>query len=106
MQKLVHKILLELGEDPEREGLRETPRRVEESLKHLTRGYAEDPEETLNGAIFRENYREMVIVRDIDFFSLCEHHLLPFYGKVQRPRKRSLRRCARICSASLNWGIR
>lgn len=82
MQKLVHKILLELGEDPEREGLRETPRRVEESLKHLTRGYAEDPEETLNGAIFRENYREMVIVRDIDFFSLCEHHLLPFYGKA------------------------
>jgi GTP cyclohydrolase I len=82
MRKLVHKMLLELGEDPERDGLRETPRRVEESLRTLTRGYAEDADEILSGAIFEENYREMVMVRDIDFFSLCEHHMLPFYGKA------------------------
>jgi len=82
MRKLVEKLLIELGEDPQREGLRETPRRVEESLRTLTRGYAEDADAILSAAIFRENYREMVMVRDIDFFSLCEHHLLPFYGKA------------------------
>jgi len=82
MRDLIHKLLVELGENPDREGLRDTPRRVEDALRFLTTGYAQDVEATLNGAIFSENYREMVIVRDIDFFSLCEHHLLPFYGKA------------------------
>jgi GTP cyclohydrolase I len=81
MQELIRKLLVELGEDPTREGLVRTPARVEQALRTLTRGYAESIEEILNGAIFQETYREMVLVRDIDFYSLCEHHLLPFYGK-------------------------
>ena len=82
MEGLVRELLIQLGENPTREGLARTPARVAEALKFLTKGYAEDPKKLLNGAIFKEPYSEMVIVKDIDFFSLCEHHLLPFYGKI------------------------
>jgi GTP cyclohydrolase IA len=81
MQDLVHRLLLELGEDPAREGLVKTPRRVEKALKFLTSGYETDVDGVLNGALFSVDYSEMVIVRDIDFYSMCEHHLLPFFGK-------------------------
>lgn len=72
---------MELGENPSREGLVRTPRRVETALKFLTSGYHTDVDQTLNGALFNVDYSEMVIVRDIDFYSLCEHHLLPFFGR-------------------------
>ena len=78
---LISKILGELGEDVEREGLERTPERVEKALRYLTSGYDKDAKEILNGAMFVEDYDEMVIVKDIDFSSLCEHHLLPFIGK-------------------------
>jgi GTP cyclohydrolase I len=81
MEDLIRKILVELGEDPEREGLKGTPVRMDQALKFLTSGYAQDPDRLLNSALFDVNYDEMVIVSDIDFFSLCEHHLLPFFGK-------------------------
>jgi GTP cyclohydrolase I len=81
MQEIVRALLLALGEDPDREGLRETPRRVEHSLQFLTSGYHTDLDAVVNGALFTVDYSEMVIVRDIDFYSLCEHHLLPFFGK-------------------------
>jgi GTP cyclohydrolase IA len=79
--ELITKILEELGEDVEREGLDRTPERVEKALRYLTSGYGKDAKEILNGAMFVEDYDEMVIVKDIDFSSLCEHHLLPFIGK-------------------------
>ena len=81
MQDSVRRLLADIGEDPSREGLRDTPRRVEKSLKFLTSGYRLDVSEVLNGALFTVEYNEMVIVRDIDFYSLCEHHLLPFFGR-------------------------
>lgn len=74
-------ILTEVGEDPDREGLIRTPGRVARAYKFMTKGYNEDIEKILNGAVFNEHYDEIVIVKDIDFYSLCEHHLLPFYGK-------------------------
>jgi len=75
-------VLRLIGEDPAREGLLKTPERVAKALQVLTRGYREDPAEVLRSAMFREDYSQMVIVRDIDFYSLCEHHMLPFFGKV------------------------
>jgi GTP cyclohydrolase I len=81
MQEIIRQLLVELGEDPAREGLLDTPKRVEKALKFLTSGYAADVDATLNNALFSVDYNEMVIVRDIDFYSLCEHHLLPFFGK-------------------------
>jgi GTP cyclohydrolase IA len=81
MKDLIEKVLMELGEDPSREGLQNTPERVEKSLKFLTSGYMTNIDELVNGALYQENYDEMVIVKDIDIFSLCEHHMLPFLGK-------------------------
>jgi GTP cyclohydrolase I len=81
MQDLIRRLLADLGEDPDREGLVDTPKRVELSLKFLTSGYQADVDKVLNNAFFSVDYSEMVIVKDIDFFSLCEHHLLPFFGK-------------------------
>jgi GTP cyclohydrolase I len=81
MQDLVRQMLAALGEDPSREGLIETPRRVDKSLKFLTSGYQANIDEIVNGALFTVEYNEMVMVRDIDMYSLCEHHLLPFFGK-------------------------
>ena len=81
MEDLVRRLLAELGEDPGREGLVRTPQRVEKALKFLTSGYGADVDAILNGALFTVDYSEMVIVKDIDFYSLCEHHLLPFFGK-------------------------
>ncbi len=77
-----HDILSLLGEDPEREGLLKTPLRVAKAMQILTRGYTQDPHKVLTDALFAEEYDQMVIVKDIDFFSMCEHHLLPFYGKA------------------------
>ncbi|TAK11014.1 MAG: GTP cyclohydrolase I FolE [Acidobacteria bacterium] len=82
MQDTIRRLLRELGEDPSREGLLDTPKRVEKSLKFLTSGYAVDVDSIINGALFSVEYNEMVIVRDIDFYSLCEHHMLPFFGKA------------------------
>ena len=81
MLEIIRRLLANLGEDPSREGLLKTPERVERSLKFLTSGYQKDVDEVLNGALFTVDYTEMVIVKDIDFYSLCEHHLLPFFGK-------------------------
>jgi GTP cyclohydrolase I len=78
----VREILRAIGEDPAREGLERTPERVVRALSTLTKGYHEDPREILNSALFTEEYSEMILVKDIDFFSLCEHHLLPFFGKA------------------------
>ncbi len=78
---LVRKILVRIGEDPNREGLRRTPERYERALRFLTSGYHQDPEKILNTAMFSVCYDDMVVVKDIDVFSLCEHHLLPFFGK-------------------------
>ena len=81
MQDIIRQLLAQLGEDPSREGLLDTPKRVEKALTFLTSGYSADVDATLNNALFSVDYNEMVIVRDIDFYSLCEHHLLPFFGK-------------------------
>lgn len=81
MQDDIRRMLSALGEDPDREGLQNTPRRVEKSLRFLTSGYHADVDAVINGALFTVDYSEMVIVKDIDFYSLCEHHLLPFFGK-------------------------
>lgn len=77
-----HAILQLLGEDTEREGLIKTPYRVAKAMQFLTKGYQEDPTEIIRSAMFREDYRQMVIVKDIDFYSMCEHHMLPFFGKA------------------------
>ena len=81
-EDLVQEMLVRLGEDPHREGLQQTPERVRKSMQFLTRGYTEDPEALLKGALFTVSYDEMVIVKDVEMFSLCEHHMLPFFGKV------------------------
>ncbi|GIV45263.1 MAG: GTP cyclohydrolase 1 [Ignavibacterium sp.] len=81
-ESLIRNILIEIGEDPNREGLLSTPKRVAEAYEFLTAGYRKDIDEVLNNAIFTEKYDEMVLVKNIDFYSMCEHHMLPFYGKV------------------------
>ncbi len=81
MQDAIRRLLTDLGEDPDREGLRDTPKRVEKAYRFLTSGYDADIDKVLNNALFTVDYNEMVIVKDIDFYSLCEHHLLPFFGK-------------------------
>ena len=90
---LMRKVIALLGEDPEREGLRKTPERFEKAIKFLTSGYHQNLDNVLNGATFSVHYDEMVVVKDIEFFSLCEHHLLPFFGKAHvayLPSKRVL----------------
>lgn len=81
MEDLIREMLIRIGEDPEREGLKRTPQRFNSAMEFLTKGYKEDVHEVLNNALFEVEYSEMVLVRDIDIFSLCEHHLLPFFGK-------------------------
>ncbi|HTM25496.1 MAG TPA: GTP cyclohydrolase I FolE [Vicinamibacterales bacterium] len=81
MQDIIRRLLAELGENPAREGLIDTPKRVEKALRFLTSGYTADVDSVLNNALFTVDYNEMVIVKDIDFYSLCEHHLLPFFGR-------------------------
>jgi GTP cyclohydrolase I len=81
-EELMKEIIVRLGEDPEREGLVRTPARVHKAFEFLTRGYSEDPESMLKNALFTVTYDEMVIVKDVEVFSLCEHHMLPFFGKV------------------------
>ena len=91
MEDLIRQLLAHIGEDPDREGLVRTPRRVEQALRFLTSGYMADIDEVLNDALFTVDYNEMVIVKDIDFYSLCEHHLLPFFGRCHVayiPRRR------------------
>ncbi len=82
MEEHIRDILRALGEDPDREGLQKTPQRVAQALSFLTRGYEMDPGKIINDALFTEDYEEMIVQKDIDFYSLCEHHLLPFFGKA------------------------
>lgn len=82
LEGLVESLLKEIGEDPAREGLQQTPQRVSRALEYLTTGYRQDPRPILTEAVFEDSYNEMVILKDIDFFSLCEHHLLPFFGRA------------------------
>jgi GTP cyclohydrolase IA len=82
MEEQIRYILKSLGEDPQREGLVKTPQRVAQALTFLTRGYDMDPAKVINDALFTEDYQEMIVQKDIDFFSLCEHHMLPFFGKA------------------------
>jgi GTP cyclohydrolase IA len=81
MADLMRKMIRMIGEDPRREGLEHTPERFARAFRYLTSGYQQDPDKILNGAVFSVSYDEMVVVKDIDLFSLCEHHLLPFFGK-------------------------
>ncbi len=81
MQNLIRNLLIKIGEDPDREGLQKTPERYEKAMRFLTQGYGQDPREVLQKAVFHEQYDEMVTVKDIDFFSMCEHHMLPFFGR-------------------------
>jgi GTP cyclohydrolase I len=82
MEEQIRQILRALGENPDREGLQKTPQRVAEALSFLTRGYDMDPGKVINDALYTEDYEEMIVQKDIDFYSLCEHHLLPFFGKA------------------------
>ena len=82
IQKLIKELLIQIGEDPNREGIAKTPERVAKAWQFLSKGYDQDLESIINNAIFTEDYDEMVTIKDIDFFSLCEHHLLPFFGKA------------------------
>jgi GTP cyclohydrolase I len=82
MKEHIRSILKCIGEDPDREGLLRTPQRVSEALKFFTQGYSMDPEQVINDALFTEDYEEMIVQKDIDFYSLCEHHMLPFFGKA------------------------
>ncbi len=82
LEQTVATLLRLLGEDPSREGLRKTPHRVARALTFLTQGYQQDPKRIINGALFTEDYSEMIVMKDVDFFSLCEHHILPFFGKA------------------------
>lgn len=82
MEEQIRQILRSVGEDPDREGLLKTPHRVAQALTFLTQGYRTNPEEIINDALFTEEYEEMIVQKDIDFYSLCEHHLLPFFGKA------------------------
>ncbi|OGS34635.1 MAG: GTP cyclohydrolase I FolE [Elusimicrobia bacterium RIFOXYB2_FULL_49_7] len=81
MEKLIRELLKRIGENPDREGLKKTPGRVKKGYEFLTKGYHEDPMKIIKGAIFKENCNHMIIVKDIEFYSLCEHHMLPFFGK-------------------------
>jgi GTP cyclohydrolase IA len=82
VSRKIHDVLQALGEDPEREGLLKTPERVAKAYQFLTQGYQQDPEAILTGALFSEDYSEMIVVRDIEIYSLCEHHMLPFFGRA------------------------
>lgn len=82
LEKAVAQILSLIGEEPEREGLKKTPERVARALTFLTKGYSEDPKTVINNALFTEDYSEMIVMKDVDFFSMCEHHILPFFGKA------------------------
>ncbi|HXV49162.1 MAG TPA: GTP cyclohydrolase I FolE [Candidatus Binatia bacterium] len=82
MEEHIREILKAIGEDPDREGLLRTPQRVAQALSFLTRGYEMDPAKVINDALFTEEYEEMIVQKDIDFYSLCEHHMLPFFGKA------------------------
>ncbi len=82
MQQHIRDLLVALGEDPDRDGLRKTPERVEKSLRFLTQGYSQSAEKVIGGALFEETHHNMILVRDIEFYSMCEHHMLPFFGKA------------------------
>jgi len=81
MEKIIHELLIKLGEDPNREGLLDTPERVSKSLRFLTNGYTQNIDSIINEAIFQEDCDDMIIIKNIEFYSMCEHHMLPFYGK-------------------------
>jgi GTP cyclohydrolase I len=82
IEEQIRQILKAIGEDPDREGLQRTPQRVSQALTFLTRGYEMDPDQVINEALYTEDYEEMIVQKDIDFYSLCEHHMLPFFGKA------------------------
>lgn len=104
MVELIRELLVQIGEDPEREGLRQTPSRVSEAYEYFTQGYSLDIDQIVAGAVFAEEHEEMVVLKDIDFYSLCEHHLVPFFGKCHiayLPKQRiiGLSKIARIVDA-------